>query len=157
MTTALVPVLPALPDGVRFKTVPVTDDGFDPELRCGDFAIIDTANREPEIGAFVFEKSVSPGCDYQGLVQLAHFPLPQGARILPLADGTVTTGPYWRTSYGMTSVYGFDEDSGGFIKNGRIPMGDGPVHDALMREMIVGRVVGVLRPLGQSSTNGRSA
>jgi hypothetical protein len=51
-------VFESAPSG--FKTVPVRDDGFAPDLRVGEFAIIDMSNREPEVGALVQVKGANP-------------------------------------------------------------------------------------------------
>lgn len=139
MQTASIPVLANLPNGNRFKTVPVTDDGFEPQLRCGEFAIVDTEIREPERDVFVLVKGANPGSTYSAIVQLYN---PDRRRFGTPPGEPERTGPLWGTSFGLRAMCGID---GRVIR--QIKMCDGPMEDELIREMIVGRVVGVLRQI----------
>ena len=115
----------------------VRDDGHAPALRCGEWAIVDTSAREPENDALVFYRSV--WVDHRGeervheaIVRLglmdrtkSRFPtVPEGVQMWSLRYGRV----YWP---GVGVVFS----------------GDGPLTDTTLRENLVGRVVGVWRPV----------
>lgn len=126
------------------RAVPVQDDAFAPRLRCGEFAIIDTSNREPEEDAIVFVEGPELDSTYSAIVQLkAH----KGSGVI---DRPGRVGPYWWQVFGLQRVTGSAEAvenlevKHGFTR-GFIPMADGPLCDAFMREYVVGRVVGVMR------------
>lgn len=109
---------------------PVTDDDTEPHLHCGEFAVVDLADREPVVGElYVFEQDdhLAPQGRRRRLVQVCRF----GSAVL--ADGTpaLFVGPCARNK----RLPGY----------GAIRMVDGAFDAAGLRSQLVGRVVGVLK------------
>jgi hypothetical protein len=133
----------------RIKTmmVPVPDSGWAPNMWCGEFAIVDTTNTDPEGGAFVLRRSGAG--KNMAIVRLELWDESGSLKIVPKPGEN--PGVYWKIVYGAQSATRLDGkpfDDDDFLS--RFHMADGPLSDRFMREEIIGRVVGVLGHEGRT-------
>ncbi|MGH6879155.1 MAG: hypothetical protein ACREHV_17485, partial [Rhizomicrobium sp.] len=105
---------PGVPDVRRFAEVPggcrafvVPGDGFAPLFACGDVAVVDTGNREPERWAFVLQRSEPPPkCSWiaarDRIVRL--YQLDPDTRTFSAETLRDHPPPYWEMQVGRSSV-----------------------------------------------------
>ena len=104
------------------KVVMVLHDGFEPHLRVGEFAVVDTADKEPQIGEIFVLAINSLDGSVLRLVQIRKSP--------PGSIGV--TGVMWRWA---------------LARPGLLTMGDGPYKREAWPEKFLGRVVGLFQTL----------
>jgi hypothetical protein len=124
------------------KTIlyPVPDNGWFPIFRCGEFAIVDTADRVPASDIFMLRRLRSGGS--LSIVKLR----PPSAKLGTIIDrgtGKVSSETHWMIVYCARPVLGIDERPQSTAGEARVHFADGPLAEKLLREEIVGRVVGV--------------
>jgi hypothetical protein len=120
--------------------VPVSDDGWAPAFRCGEFAVVETSDVEPVDGAWSLVRIGS--CGDLSIVRLRKWNEEQAATIVEGNGGR--SGSYWSMTFGRQRVMTFGAAGENFAHGGFLHMADGPLGDEHMREKIIGRVVGVL-------------
>lgn len=143
LTERLFPVLETVPDGCI--THFVADNAHYPHLRAGDWAVVDTANREIESGAVFLLDQMRCKTLWQ-INQVG----PEWAKQIPQKDERV----YWLNPLNKkTFEEALRESQYGDCPTVDTPLGpapildtylsDGPIRESGLRESIVGRVVGV--------------
>lgn len=149
MSTVLAPQQPDLRAFIVYDAAPrgwiahlVTDDATAPILRPGDVALIDPAQRDPiqnELFLIVYGRG-QPG-ERRAIVEMdcrSHF------------SGTHHFGGWWSHPYNRPRS--FEESRRWIEERRRIRFSDGPIDAAspsgmaYLRNMLVGRVVGLLAP-----------
>ena len=119
----------------RFKAVPIANDRHAPDLRAGQFAVLDCSDRVPQSGMFFLlqypESYGKPA--YTVVVECTERPAP------PWSVGA--TAPDWMISFGCQVPITIGATGGPITQ--RIRCSD-IVDDELFRERAIGRVVGVL-------------
>jgi hypothetical protein len=132
----------------RFKTFPVDNDRFAPALRCGEFAIVDTSDREPEEGKFVFYRNETDHGTHRSVHQaIVRLLAPDQSIFEAVEEEKEGDRPLWMLGYGRQWVGDWARKEPFNSPDGFVNSNDGPLTDRMLRENIVGSVVGVLRQL----------
>jgi hypothetical protein len=134
-------ISPAIFDIPSKKTilVPVADDGWAPDFRCGEFAVIEVTWVEPADGVYVYFRGESNNLR---IVQLGL--LDENHPLCPIPSEKFP-GPFWKIRYPRQKVlFGWKPSDDSWAPNGCFHMSDGPMDDRHLRKSIVGRATGVL-------------
>lgn len=133
----------------RFRSFVIRDDGFAPQLRCGEFAVIDTTLCDPVDGEFVLYRSEH----HEAVVRLR---LPDQRRYA--GQKAVNSGhplPWWMLLCGRCRVVPvtgrLSPEDEKWAPGGLAMMADGPISEQNLRPLIAGRVVGVVRAISQET------
>jgi hypothetical protein len=129
MTTLGLEVLDHIPAGCT--VLPVTDDDSAPHTRCGEFAIVNVADREPAAGGlFVIRYSAGTPRERCAFVEL-----------LPPRNHESQSGDFVGWRYGpLTKRERVPNDPSGYRMTRMV---DGPLLAEELREKLVGRVIGI--------------
>jgi hypothetical protein len=117
--------------------VPISDDGWAPEYRCGEFAVVEVSNREPEDGAMTCIRLDS------GDLKMARLRCWNKSQVETICDRD-EEATYWSMVYGRSPTFGWCQDDDCFTREGHWQFSDGPADDEYLRSKIIGRVIGVL-------------
>lgn len=133
--------------------VPIKDDAFAPALCCGEFAIVDTSDTWPEEGGLFYRRSVTPAPGQSQHLSFVEVSQPHLDGRMPSISLSGEPERSWYLALGYIGQLGSVEwatKAGIATRGNAIRMGDGFMSESNLRDVLVGRVIGVLGSEGRA-------